>query len=177
MLVDDFLPVYDFRNHHEVEIDAAVKKVYQSLKSADLSESSVIRWLFWLRGLPSEGLSLGESGKFGFAVLGERENEELLLGIAGKFWTPDGYLKEIDSSNFREFENDGYAKSAANFSLTEIGEEQTRLSTETRIQTFGSARNYFGIYWALIGPFSGWIREEMLKVVKRHSESPASDPS
>ena len=34
----------------------------------------------------------------------------------------------------------------------------------------------FGLYWRLIGPFSGLIRRELLRLVKTHAELAITDP-
>jgi len=174
MLIDHFMPEWDFRNQHDIEINAEIDTVYESVRSVDVSDSTIIRWLFRLRGLPTGGLKLSESGRIGFGVLSERENDELVYGIAGKFWNLNGSLQKVDGENFLDFKHEGFAKAAVNISLSEIDGNKTRLATETRIQTFGTwARICFGTYWAIVEPFSGLIRKEMLAVVKRDSESNA----
>jgi hypothetical protein len=77
--------------------------------------------------------------KDGFAVLGEKPNEEILLGLAGKFWTLSGCMQNINADNFREFNTKGYAKAAWNFALTETGKEEICLVTETRVQCLDEA--------------------------------------
>ncbi len=42
---------------------------------------------------------------------------------------------------------------------------------ETRVQCLGPrARRNFRLYWALIGPFSGLIRKEALRLVRKGLE-------
>jgi hypothetical protein len=81
---------------------------------------------------------------------------------------------DLTAAEFNNFSRTAFAKAAWNFvlraGLTET--EITILSTETRIQCFGPrARWKFRIYWGLVGPFSGLIRREMLKVVRIKAES------
>jgi hypothetical protein len=109
--------------------------------------------------------------KEGFAILGENPNQEVLLGLAGKFWSPSGCLQNINAENFHEFQTEGFAKAAWNFSLTETADRQIRLNTETRVQCFGKVTlSKFGFYWRFVQPFSGWIRNEMLGLIKRKAE-------
>ena len=165
MLIDEFLPEFDFEERHSIKIDAAEEIVIAAVKEADFSESWLIRWLFRLRGLPTKNLTLGEMRKLRFETLGEN-NREILLGLAGRFWTPNGDLKKIDATNFREFNDAGSAKAVWNFTLDEVGGE-TKLTTETRIKCLDAdSRKSFGFYWAFIRPFSGLIRMEMLKTIK-----------
>jgi hypothetical protein len=170
MLIDLFLPEYDFSETHDVKIRASAENVFRALNEVDLCESTIVRWLFRLRGLPTEKTTLREMHKMRFETLGEEENKEILLGLAGRFWTLMGDLKKINSDNFREFNEKGFAKAVWNFSLDASGGE-TRLTTETRIKCLDAeSRKSFGFYWTFIQPFSGLIRKEMLKTIKKKAE-------
>jgi hypothetical protein len=109
-------------------------------------------------------------------MLAEVPNEELLMGIAGRFWRPDGgRCLDLTFGDFVEFARPGYAKVAWNFSLRADSSEETVLSTETRTKCFGSAARWkFRIYWFLIYPFSGLIRNAILNRVKSDAESVSS---
>ena len=171
MLIDEFLPDYDFSEKHDIKIRAPAGKVFRSLNEINLCQSLIIRGLFFLRGLPREKMTLREMRKTRFETLGETENREILLGLAGKFWTIRGDLQKIDADNFREFDEKGFAKAVWNFSLDETDGE-TRLTTETRVKCLDAeSRKSFGFYWNFIQPFSGLIRKEMLKLVKKKAES------
>lgn len=110
----------------------------------------------------------------GFVILDEAPDDEIVIGVAGRFWRPDGgRCLEVTPSNFIEFSRSGYAKAAWNFKLSGESAETgvTILSTETRIQCFGRAALWkFRAYWSLVGPFSGLIRLAMLKQVKAKAE-------
>ena len=170
MLIDEFLPKYDFVETHRVEIRASKETVFEALNKIDLCESPIISWLLFLRGLPSRNLKLSDLPKSRFEILGKRENEEVLIGLAGKFWSLTGHLQKVNADNFRAFNKKGFAKAVWNFSVDGKGDE-TRLTTETRIRCLDDAsRRSFGFYWTFIQPFSGLIRNEMLKIVKRKAE-------
>ncbi|MDQ3750566.1 MAG: hypothetical protein M3367_16350 [Acidobacteriota bacterium] len=170
MLIDLFLPEYDFSETHDIKIRATAENVFHALHEVDLCESAVIRWLFRLRGLPTREMTLRGMQRLRFEVLGESENRELLLGLAGRFWTIKGDLREINSQNFREFNEKGFAKAAWNFLLDEA-EAETCLTTETRIKCLDAeSRKKFGFYWTLIQPFSALIRKEILKAIKQRAE-------
>ena len=167
------MPRYDFEETHDIKIRARAADVFRALNETDLNDSWIIRTLFFLRGLPTRKMRLGDMKKMRFETLGRRENKEILIGLAGKFWTLRGELQKINADNFREFDTEGFAKAVWNFSLEDGGAE-TRLTTETRIECLGEeCRRSFGFYWTFIQPFSGIIRTEMLKAVKRKSEPPA----
>jgi len=170
MLIDSFLPEYDFSETHDIKIRATAGNVFRALSEVDLCDSAIVRWLFRLRGLPTRAMTLREMRRLRFEVLGESENRELLLGLAGKFWTVKGDLRPINSQDFREFNEQGFAKAVWNFSLGETAGE-TRLTTETRIKCLDAAsRKKFGFYWTFIQPFSALIRKEILKAIKRKAE-------
>ncbi len=178
MLLDRILPEFDFRNRHAIIVAAPVACVAEALEtSPPLSESSaVVRLLLRLRGLTpsSEASSLRASmtGR-GFTVLAERPGEEFVLGIAGRFWAFDeaGNLLSLpDAKAFTEFNQPGTAKAAVNVRLEALSAGTTRLSTETRVKCVdGTAHRRFMFYWALIKPFSGWIRREMLRSIQRRA--------
>lgn len=171
MLIDDFLPEYDFVETHDIEICASAETVFGVMDEVDLCESPVIRVLFFLRGLPNAKLRLKDLRKSRFEILGIEKNKELLLGLVGKFWTIRGEMQKVNADNFRSFDKKGFAKAVWNFSVDEDG-NKTRLTTETRIRCLDDAsRKSFGFYWTFIQPFSGLIRNEMLKIVKKKAEA------
>jgi hypothetical protein len=170
MLIDDFMPKYDFSETHDITIRARAERVYNALNEANLCESPIIRWLFFLRGLPSRKTTLRDMRQMRFEMLGESLNREILLGLAGQFWTIRGNLQKINRENFKEFHEEGFAKAVWDFSLEEASGE-TKLTTKTRIECLdANSRKSFGFYWTFIQPFSGLIRKEMLKTVKRKAE-------
>ena len=117
MLIDDFLPQYDFAEHHSIIINASAESVYAAVHMLDFSGSPVIRWLFRLRGLPATSLKKDGLLRIGFIPLGELPPHELLLGLVGQFWTLSGNLARMDSLGFREFNQPGYAKTVWNFAI------------------------------------------------------------
>ena len=174
MMIDDFMLGYDFSEKHETKIRASAEKVYAAVNSTNLSDSWIIGGLLTLRGLgrrSAKTLTVRDMTKDGFAILGEKSDEEILLGLAGKFWTLSGCLQNINSDNFREFDTNGYAKAAWNFALTEIGKEVILLKTETRVKCSDEASlAIFRFYWRFVQPFSGLIRQEMLRLIKQKAE-------
>lgn len=170
MLIDEFLPKYDFIETHDIKIGASAEKVFGVVDEVDLCESPIIRALFFLRGLPNGHLRLKDLKNSGFEILGIEKNKELLLGLAGKFWTIGGAMQKVNADNFREFDKKGFAKAVWNFSV-EGDANESLLTTETRVRCLDDAsRRSFGFYWTFIQPFSGLIRREMLKIVKKKAE-------
>jgi hypothetical protein len=182
MLIDEFLPVYDAVERHQIDIHSSVGQIYAAARRLDLSSSKLVHWLFRLRGLPALfslrdkskqglGLTLDDLLKSGFILLGEAPPWEIVLGLVGKFWASSGCIQRLDTAGFSSFITPGYAKAVWNFSLAPQTEGSTRLCTETRVLCLDeTSRKRFRLYWVFIRPFSGLIRMEALRAIKRQAE-------
>ena len=171
MLIDEFLPQYHVAKRYQIDIQAPAESVYAAVRSLDLSGLALTRWLLKLRGYSPGNLSIEDLNGSDFILLGEKENEELLLGVIGRFWSFSGGLQCFTVPEFIPFNRPGFAKAAWNFFLQPAGKDVTRLATETRIYcTDKKALRKFRLYWTFVGPFSGLIRKEMLQAVKRKVE-------
>lgn len=181
LLIDEMLPRFDEFERHEIVVRAARRAVYEALRRVDLLGPRVVRWLLALRGAPGalrgraprrpRGiLSLERLLEGGFILLGERPEEEMALGVIGRFWTLTGERLPLDAEGFRRFDRPGYAKAVWNFRLVDAGDGMTRLSTETRICCLDeTSRRRFRLYWRVIGPFSGLIRIALLRAIAREA--------
>ena len=178
-LMDEFLPECDFRAAYEVSINAPAAVVYQKLLGTDFNAAWIVRFLLTLRTgkrVPRRRASGGLRQKFqgsGFVILAEAPGEELVIGVAGKFWRPDGgRCLNLKAGDFVRFSRPGCAKVAMNFRLRPESPHRTVLSTETRIQCCDRAAWWkFRLYWTPVGPFSGVIRMAILKRVKEEAET------
>ena len=176
--IDEWLPEYQVSARYSLLVRASPESTYAALAHARFSNLPIVRGLMRLRGyrlgagkktapIPSkEEHQLGS-----FLLLATVPEQEVLLGLAGRFWRPDGgIVPGLTVEGFRNFLREGYAKAVWNFSL-EPTREGTRVSTETRVQTLGPAATAkFRLYWLVVGPFSGLMRKAMLKEVKRIAE-------
>lgn len=182
MLIDDFMPSYDVSEYHETSVRADIQTVYDALRTTDLGGSPVVRLLLRLRELPgiltrrrnkrNLKLNLDALIKSGFVLLGENVPNEIALGLVGRFWTLSGSTCRTDVDGFKEFDRPGYAKAVWNFSVIEQTAELTKLATETRVLCLDRRSKYrFRLYWVLVAPFSGLIRREALREIRRSSES------
>ena len=179
--IDRCLPVYDTRSIYKIEVNADVEDTYRAARTLDLSDSLPVRALFAVRGLPhllsgkanfTRALTLNTFLDAGFMILEERAPDEFVMGVAGKFWRPDSGFLAVAPEDFRTFDEPGYAKGALDFRVSERPGGGCLLTTETRVLcTDASSRRKFGLYWRAIGPFSGFIRHQMLRQVKRTAEA------
>lgn len=186
-LLDEFFPEYDVRERHSRQIAASPERVFAALRTANLAGGFTTRVLFALRGLPAflhamvhgkiprlgRGvLRLEDFERAGFAVLAERPNDELLIGLQGRFWRPRGDLEIIDAATARQPIPIGRARAGWNFQLRQLPAGRTELVTETRVRC-GDRPTWrrFRWYWALIRLGSGLIRRAMLASIQRDAES------
>lgn len=173
MLIDEFLPTFDVAERYRVNVSASPDKVYAAARRMDISDATLTRWLFRLRGIPASSKFTREDFiKMRFVLLGEKPEDEILLGLVGRFWTASGGLRRVNVEEYRRFSEPGYAKAAWNFHLVPQADNTTTiLETETRVYcTDDTSRRKFRLYWTLIGAFSGLIRREILQSIKRSAE-------
>ena len=184
MLIDLFAPNPDAVEIHSVIIKAPRQTVYRTLWTADFGGSFVIKLLVTVRSIPafirsgfrsrprSQAITLQTLINSGFGVLAEKPDEEIVLGISGRFWRPAGNVSSFNRSDFDRPVPVGTARALWNFSVSDLSDGQTNLSTETRV-TCGDAasRRKFLIYWLIVRPFSGLIRLIMLKRVRKVAEA------
>lgn len=182
-LIDEFLPEWDFGGVYDIRIQAPPGVVYQGVLNTDFYAAPVVRLLMSLRTgrRISRGQPFGELLRrcegAGFFLLADVPGEELVLGVAGKFWRPDGgRCLDLRAGDFVRFACPGYAKAVVNFRVRP-DRGGTVLSTETRVQGCDrNARWKFRLYWALIEIFSGVIRGALLQQVKRETEAGRERP-
>src|SRR5439155_20900671 len=98
MLIDDWMRVYVAVERHERADASPGAMVYAALWRTDFAASGVVRWLLALRGLGKpRSLTLASLTESGFVKLGDRPPHEVVLGVAGKFWTPSGGRVRLDA--------------------------------------------------------------------------------
>jgi len=173
MLIDEFLPKWDARERHSIKVNAPVDEVCRAMRQMDLRRARLTNFLLKLRGISAPAdFSIADLLKMRFVILAEEPDKEIVLGLTGKFWQPDGNLVRVERDDFIHFDKPGYAKAAWNFSLFETADGAIRLNTETRIFcTDAASRARFRLYWFFIGAFSSLIRREILCVIKKAAES------
>ena len=153
--IDTFLPHYDAHEFHTITIAGRPDAVYRAIRSLDFSRSPIIRSLFIL--------------------LADHPGQSVVLGLVGRFWLPTGQLLSVAPEDFYAVEPAGCAKAAWDFVIEETRPGRVRLSTETRVRCMDArSRKRFMLYWRVIGPFSAWIRREMLRGIKSRVEAEVS---
>lgn len=173
MLQDKYLSQADICKTASIEIKAPIGNVYPVVEKLDFSRSTIIYWLFKLRGIPvPESLTLKGLEKINFVKLETIHNREMIIGLIGQFWKPRGKLRKFNPEEFIRYSHADFLKATWNFELRKINDSKTQLITETKVFCpTQKTKNKFRIYWTIIEPFSSWIRREILKAIKKQAES------
>ena len=187
MTLDEALPKFDVAKRHYLAVVAPPARSFAALQDYDLRDSFLPRVLMRLRGYGSR-MRAARGGaraplaetltRFGFVFLGEEPGRELVFGIAGKFWRPDGGLRRLTAEEFPGFAEPGYAKAAWNLLVEENGPGRSFVSTETRVLCLGEdVRRKFLLYWRVIEPWAGLIRISLLRGIRSRALAGAEGSS
>ena len=189
MLIDDYLSHWDVRERHHIDVAAPPEVVFAALADTDFGNTFLTRLLLGARALPG-ALMGGRSGvrslsrrarapitlrgleARGFTRLAEHRPTELLIGLEGRFWRPDGDLRTPPAAVFATTPPAaGTARAVWNFALAGKADGTTELTTETRVLCADdAARRRFLPYWLVVRPGSGLIRRSMLRSIRRAAE-------
>lgn len=171
MLIDEFMPSWDVVKRHQIEVQATPARTLASVREMDPGRDWLIGAMLRIRGFQRPPRTWSGFGEVGFIDLGQTD-QELLIGVVGRFWTVGGGLRAVDPDRFLAFTEANHAKATWNFSVEDGGGASCVLKTETRVVcTDAGARRKFRAYWAVVGPFSGLIRSRVLRQIKETAES------
>ena len=175
-LHEKYLPRHHFSERHALDIAAPQARVMAAARGYRPEGDALFKYAIAARELPMRALHRlqGRSGapqpSFGmdnFTLLEQRGDDELVFGLAGKFWQADyGQAGIADGASFLAFNAPGAAKLVLSFVAQPLDATHTRLVTETRVFCLDAeARRRFTPYWYLIRPVSGLIRRRMLGAI------------
>jgi len=171
MLIEKYMPEYHFAEKHSILIKQSPQHIWPIIDQMDMSGSRIIRFLFALRGMPARMTSLEGLSKERFIRLEQKQNEDLVIGLIGQFWKPSGNLQLFSPPDFTNWNHEGFCKGTWDFTIRPQG-DYSLVETETRVFcTNEKTRQQFSRYWFFIRPFSGLIRKEILKGLKKKAES------
>jgi hypothetical protein len=168
----------------------------------DLLRDPVIRTLLGIRSLPQRladrltrrhhaataaepppTFRLTDMVRYGWSVLDEQPNVELVLGQIGHPWKSAGASSgpTVTPAAFADFDHPGFAKIAFNLRVEPYGATASILTIETRVAlTDPESLRRFSRYWTFIRPFSALIRRSALRLVAAdlrrsgHSQGPSA---
>ncbi|MDQ4123554.1 MAG: hypothetical protein M3209_19120 [Acidobacteriota bacterium] len=171
MLIDDFMPTFEFSDSQKTDVKATPEAAFRAFRTFDMAESMTIRWLFKMRGIPTNNLTLRDLERVNFKVLGERQSEELVLGLAGEFKTLLGGLLNLSPEQFKAFNNPGFIKACWNFAVADLGNGKGRVTSEIRIHgTDAASVAKVKNVWGMLKMPSAMVRNEILKLIKKQAE-------
>jgi hypothetical protein len=196
MLIDDFLPVYDVSDSVATVVDADQATTWRALMEVDLIEVGrrrpIVAVLGALRALPEivghilhgeppvrapTQLQLRDTtqiplGEGGWVLLGERAQDEIALGLVGKFWRPVIPFAKVAAEDFRGFSEPGFAKTVYSLSVRALGERRTLLTGAMRTATTDeNARRWFRRYWTFgVGSGAHVLVNAVIDVVREMAE-------
>ena len=175
--LDQFVPVYQFREYHSTRIPAQPEEIFDAIKSVTADDIFLFRGLTWIRRLGRRGPAsilnppahqpiLDVATNTSFVLLANQPNREIVVGtvvIAPHRWR----LSERPTpQEFKSLRAPGFALAAMNFLIERESAAEHVLSTETRIfATSASARLRFAAYWVAIYPGSALIRRMWLRAI------------
>jgi hypothetical protein len=185
-VLDRLVPAFQTADRCSTLVAASPDRVWAALSQVTTGELRLFRLLMGVRVLPGRLVRsprarfdadeplLGWAVRFGFTILGEDAERELVFGAIGQPWRLAGGrgVAVADGDDFTAFDQAGYAKMAASFRLDPtVGGRATQLHTETRVAcTDPTSTRRFARYWRLIRPASGAIRRSWLTAIKRRAE-------
>jgi hypothetical protein len=173
MELDRLVPTWDVEKRHNRTIEATPDDVWDSLIALDFNQSRLVRALMLARGIRRRSLGWKEFERFGFVPLHRDRPRELVLGLVAQPWRITGGVQRTDSSDFATFDEPGFAVIGWNYVLHPDA-SGTNVTTITRIRcTDRASWVKFRRYWMLVGPFSGVIRTQSLRLLARDAESRA----
>jgi hypothetical protein len=179
--IDEFSPIYQYREFHSLQVNAPKHRVYSSIRSVTADEISGYRTLTWIRRLGRGGESilnpthgrplLDVATRSGFLLLAIEPDREILVGtavLAPDDWRP---MQPVLPEDFKAITQEGFALASMNFLIEETGPETCTVSTETRVYaTDPASSRKFARYWRMIYPGSSLIRRMWLSAIKRRAE-------
>jgi hypothetical protein len=189
LLIDRQLPQFQARTFSALVVDASTERTYQAIRALDPDQVGqtvpFMQLMVRLRDLPARlgraprraiepvsGELTSEQYRQAFLLIDEEPGTEFVIGMIGKFMSPAQMeFRRFDPPQFAGFDEPGYGKVATGFLVLPYGTGRSLLCTETRTATTdpASARQ-FRRYWAVIGPFAGYIMRHWLTLAKQHAE-------
>jgi hypothetical protein len=193
LLIDRFLPAFDVTLVAHLLVDAELPRTWAALCDLDLMQvhTPLMDAAIRVRGVPEAVASaLGSSrprpappelrlrdtapGLPGWLSLGEVPGQEIAFGAVGRFWQADIDWYDVSGMTteaYASFDEPGWGRIAANFSLRPYGLTRTLASYEARIATPDPAsRRRFGRYWRVVRPFVGHIMRASLAELRDGAE-------
>ncbi|SRR5580765_1160456 len=168
------LPGAQFGERHARRIPASRDAVWDALHDLRVRDLTVTKPLSWLRagGRTATGDQRLLDQPSPVVVLDESRPAWITAGRIAKPWQPRPDIGPVPESldALRVFDEPGWLKYGMEFTIEPDGEAGSVLRTVTLCEaTDRAAWRRFVPYWALIRPWSGLIRRDVLAAVARRA--------
>jgi hypothetical protein len=183
-LLDQFMPVYEVAERHQIRVAAAAAVTLAVAREVDLQASPIVRTIIRARELilgatpddrPRPRGLLNEVRSLGWGVLADVPGRELVVGAVTKPWEANVTFRALPPEQFAAFDQPGYVKIAWTIRADPVNATESIFRTETRaIATDADARARFRRYWAFLSPGIIVIRWAVVGPVKQEAERRAS---
>lgn len=188
LLLDEFLPTYDYAVCVSRVFRAPPREVFEAVTNLDLFQLPLARVLLEARALPGRLVDArarrrgpapaAEPPTFrirdlparGWILLGERPGIELVYGQVGKVWKGAGGMPDhpVTADNFAAFAEPGFAKLGESTLVMPYGAAACVLTAESRVVlTDEDSRRRFRRYWLAAGPFIRLMRPAVMRALAR----------
>jgi hypothetical protein len=185
MLLDKYLPKFDFTEVHTIKVKASPEVAYRAMQDTTMGEiHGFVKFLFNVRALPEKLAGRKENPLASpafpgnkpllaqmldstFVKIEEQAPREIVFGLIvpgslGRVWKKSSgqILKISNAAEFIAFNNPAFLRVIANFTVANA-QEPGYLVVRTESRTKGlsaKARKSFRPYWFIIRPWSGLIR-------------------
>jgi hypothetical protein len=188
MLIDRFMPRYDVTIAAHAIVRRGPVATFRAASELDFMSvhSPLLDLAMWARGLPARltgrapapppRLVLAKGDPLpGWVVLGQRDDEELAFGAVGKFWQPSIEWRDVAAETFASFDEPGWGKIAANFSVRAYGDGATLLTYECRtVTTDPESRRKFLRYWRVGRPVIAHVFRATVDTIRANAERDAA---
>ena len=180
LLIDEFMPSFDASIAEHVIVRSDPSTTFRAARELDFLSvhTPLLDVAMWARGMPARMsgraveapprlvLGLGDPLP-GWLVLGETPGSELAFGAVGKFWQPNIEWHDVAADEFLVFDEPGWGKIAADFSVLPYGTCATLLTYECRtVTTDPASRQKFLRYWTVIRPFVAHIFRVTVRTIR-----------
>ena len=195
--ISDFIPIAHFKEIHSTHIPAPAQQSWDALQNFELSESKLTSILFLIRGLKFPAISASKKYDWSFSwfgfffsgfhpiVIRPPHSFVLWLGLTLPDKKMSYHQKKLFKSIYKKFLQKNKDKFGHrnivwqinenvdigwDFQIVPISNHSCNLTTETRV-FFRSKRfkQLFLPYWIIIRLFSGVIRLDMLRLIRKNA--------
>ena len=188
--LDDLVPEPRLQELDSVLVRAPIDAVWQRVRHGELAQALPIRALFALRSLMMRDASGSASSvridelrsspdRPGFQILADDPPREVALGAIGQVWRPRIPFVHVPGAHaYAAFDDRGFVKVAWAVRIVPLASTAgCRVEIEVRVSATDPASwRKFRWYFALIGPFSRYIRRSLLRTLARDGQWASARP-